>query len=134
MAMKSYYAKSTRSRKAGKTKTEQAYMEHLEAMKRDGKILHYWHEPFNIRVAEGVFYNVDFMVAELDETLSLIEVKGCEAVIEQKAIIKAKLVAERFPFRMRMVWPISKKNGGGWKYRNFSDEPEDEFFTFKNPI
>ncbi|NTU49447.1 MAG: DUF1064 domain-containing protein [Desulfobulbaceae bacterium] len=137
MGTKSYYAKAYNRTKTT-SKTQQAYGAHLDLLKQAGKIVHYYEEPFNIRLAEGAYYKPDFLVCELDQTLTIIEVKGGKFVLESEktALIKAKLVAEKFPFRMRMVWPRAKKDGGGWEYRNFSDDPEDEFFTMinKNPV
>lgn len=131
--MKSYYAKAYNRTKTT-SKTQQAYGLYLEALRQEGKIVKYYEEPFNIRLAEGAYYKPDFLVCELDQTLTIIEVKGGKFVLESEktALIKAKIVAETLPFRMRMVWPRAKKDGGGWEYRNFSDNPGDEFFTFKN--
>jgi hypothetical protein len=115
--MKTYYARA--KRKAGEmTETERKYGDHLEFMKRAGQIIEYWYEPFNIHLAEGVYYKADFLVHAADGVLEVHEVKGAAAVIEEKAVIKAKLVAEKFPFRMRIVWPKPKREGG-WNYRDF---------------
>lgn len=127
-----YYA--TAKRRTGEmTKTEAAYRDHLELLKRAGRIVEYWHEPFNIRIAEGAYYKADFLVQALDGVLEVHEVKGAAAVIEEKAVLKAKLVAERFPFRMMITWPKPKRDGGGWQYRHFGEYEDAEFFGI-NPV
>jgi len=118
---RAYYAKA--KRKNGElTGTESRYRDYLQMLKKSGHILEYWHEPFNIRIAEGVYYKADFMVLGMDGVLEIHEVKGSAGVIEEKVVIKAKIVAERFPFRMMIVWPKLARDGRGWNYRCFDED------------
>jgi hypothetical protein len=116
-----YYAKAAR-KKDELTKTERSYQNHLISMKSAGLIAEWWREPFNIRLTSGAYYKADFMVQRVDGVLEIHEVKGSVGVIEEKTILKAKLVAENLPFRMIIVWPRTKHSGGGWECRNFTDE------------
>ncbi|MGB0131175.1 DUF1064 domain-containing protein [Chlorobium sp.] len=117
MSRERYYARAL-NRTGRQTKTQIRYSLHLAAMKQAGEIVEYWEEPFNVKIADGAYYKVDFMVQRFDGILELHEVKGALGVIEEKALLKAKVVASRYPFRMIMTWP---RKGGGWEYRNFSD-------------
>ena len=128
--MNKYYAKAFR-RNDECSKTQAAYRLELEALKQQWRIISYWEEAVNLRLADGAFYKPDFLVQELDGTLSVVEVKGGKWLLdsEKTVLLKAKMVAEKYPFRVRIVWPRAKKDGGGWAYRHFDGSDQEDTFV-----
>lgn len=97
-------------------KTEKAFAEHLEALKRQGSIVDYWFESVKLKVASNrCDYLPDFLVLQNDRTLELYEVKGAKAIFTDDAKVKCKVCADKYPFKLLVVYPIPKKLGGGWE-------------------
>jgi hypothetical protein len=104
----------------GMNKTEARYArEELEPLKRVGKIINYWYEPVNFKLADKTHYTPDFMVVAHDLTVSFTEVKGRKGDgpwVEEDAICKVKVAAKMYPFLFSLVWPLK---GGGWTRRDY---------------
>lgn len=90
----------------------------LEPQRMAGEIAAYWFERFTFKLADDCRYTPDFLVQLSDGTLELREVKG---FWEEDAYIKVKVAADMFPiFTFVAVQRVPKKNGGGWRIRDFS--------------
>lgn len=109
--------------KAGQmNKTEAAYAKFLESEKFQGRVAAYWFEALTIKIAENrCSYTPDFLVQRPSGELELHEVKGSKnpAVYRDDAKVKAKVCADRFPFKFFVVTPKSKKAGAGWDYLEY---------------
>ncbi|UPY96249.1 DUF1064 domain-containing protein [Pectobacterium sp. 21LCBS03] len=57
-------------------KTEAAYSQHLEILKRAGEVLWYRFEGVKLRLADNTFYTPDFAVMTASGTIEMHEVKG----------------------------------------------------------
>lgn len=97
-------------------KTEGEYALLLEARKRQNEILDYWFEGMTFKLAHDCRFTPDFIVQLHDGVLECHEVKG---FIEDDALVKIKVAAQMFPFRFLFVHKLPKKEGGGWKVREF---------------
>lgn len=106
-------AKGTQPKRGEMNTLEADYAAQLELEKRAGAITEYWFEPFNLRLAKDTFYRADFLVMLADGTLEIRETKG---FMREDALIKLKIVAEKYPFRVLVVYRRLKKEGGGWRY------------------
>lgn len=101
-------------------KTETAYAKTLEQQKRSGEILDYWFEAIKLKIADNACtYTPDFLVLTNKGELELHEVKGAKAVFADDAKVKCKVCADKYPFRLKVVFPIPKKQGGGWEIQEF---------------
>ena len=98
-------------------KTEKAYADHLERLKHAGDIVWYEFESIKFKLGDKTFYTPDFVVMRPDGLLEVHEVKG---FWRDDARVKIKVAAERFPMVFVAVKALSKKQGGGWDYENFS--------------
>lgn len=95
-----------------RNKTEAAYEQHLELLKRADEIVWYCFEGMKFRLADNTFYNPDFIVMRKDGQIEVHEVKGFWM---DDARVKIKVVAEMYPFRFIAVKWV-KKN---WEYEIF---------------
>lgn len=77
----------------GMNKTEQAYADRLELLKRTGEIVDWRFEALKLRLASGTFYTVDFLV--LTDAVELHEVKG---YWRDDARVKIKVAAQQYPW------------------------------------
>ena len=101
-------------------KTETAYANELEKQKRNGEIQAYWFEAIKLKIADNACtYTPDFLVLTNKNELELHEVKGSKAVFADYAKVKCKVCADKYPFRLKVVFPIPKKQGGGWEIQEF---------------
>lgn len=99
-------------------RTEEAYAALLDQKKLTGDVIDWKFHPFNVRLGDNTFYEVDFFVLGGDMRLSIHEVKG--GYTSEKGGMKIKLCAEVLPyFRMVKASKQSKKDGGGWKIEEF---------------
>lgn len=94
-------------------KTEQAYAQRLELLKRSGEVAWYEFEGINLRLAEKTFYMPDFFVMLADGTLEVHEVKGRWT---DDARVKIKVAASKYPFRFIAV---TRAKGGDWQTEEF---------------
>lgn len=99
--------------KAGKmNKTEAKYAAYLEGLKQAGEVLWYAFEPANLRLADGCFYRVDFLVLTKENALEAREVKGFWT---DDAKVKIKVAADKFPFRFVAIQLVK----GQWVEQEF---------------
>lgn len=97
-------------------KTEQAYADTLELMKRAGTIKWYMAKPFKLRLADRTTYEPDFGLVLKDDRFEIHEVKG---FWRDDARVKIKVAASLFPFRFFAVTRRKLRDGGGWAYEAF---------------
>jgi hypothetical protein len=101
-------------------RTENLYKQHLECEKQAGHVAEFWFEAVKLKVAEGsCYYQPDFMVLRPDGMIELHEVKGSPRVFQDDAKVKVKSVATLYPFKMLVVYPRPKRDGGGWDVQEF---------------
>ena len=114
--IRQYYAKG-RLKAGDLNKTEEAYRQHLEILKRAGEIVWYRFEGIRLILAEGCSYTPDFAVMRPDGMIELHEVKGAKALFRDDARVKVKMAAELFPFKIIVVYPKPRKMG--WEMEEF---------------
>lgn len=108
----------TTGRKPGMNKTEAEHAANLAIRKAAGEILDYRYEHLTIKIADDTRYTPDFWVLLPDGTIEFHEVKGW--AFEDDALVKIKVAAEQCYWAVfRAYIKRSKKNGGGWKVREF---------------
>lgn len=105
-----------RLKQGQKNKTELAYEQHLELLKRAGEVLWYSFEGIKFRLADNTFYTPDFSVMLSDGTMEIHEVKGFWT---DDARVKIKVAANLYPFQFKAVKARAKKDGGGWSIEEF---------------
>ena len=98
-------------------KTEAAYAEHLEMLKRAGEITWYEFEAIKLRLGKSTFYTPDFHVRRANGELEIHEVKG---YWQDDARVKIKSAAYMYPiYRFIAVTKRKKRDGGGWAIEIF---------------
>lgn len=113
------YAKG-RLKQGQMNKTEKAYAAYLESEKQAGRVTAFWFESMKLKIAEGAcFYSPDFMILRPDGLIELHEVKGSPKIFQEDAKVKVKSCATQYPFPVRVVYPRTKKSGGGWDVQEF---------------
>jgi len=95
-----------------RNKTEAAYEQHLELLKRAGEILWYNFHGLKFRLADKLSYTPDFIVMNKNHQIEVHEVKGFWM---DDARAKIKMAAEIFPFTFIAI----KKNGRNWDIEEF---------------
>lgn len=106
-----------RLKQGEKNKTEQRYEAHLEWRKHLGEILWYKFEGIKLRLADNTFYTCDYAVLLANGELEMHEVKG---FWQDDAKVKIKVAADLYPFRFIAVFAVPQKEGGGWRFEDFS--------------
>lgn len=99
-------------------KTEQAYADHLELLRRAGQVLWFKFEGLKLRLADNTFYTPDFAVMSADGVMEMHEVKG---FWQDDARAKIKIAADLYPFRFQAIKALPKKAGGGWGVEMFGE-------------
>ena len=80
-----------------KNKTEQRYEDEvLRPHMIVGKVLWYRFEGIKLRLADNTFLTIDYAVLPDNGVLTLVDVKGGQAVIQDDARVKWKVVKEKF--------------------------------------
>jgi hypothetical protein len=102
-----------------RNKLEAAYELELEAQKQRGEILWYVFEGITFKLANDTRYTPDFVVMLANGQIECRETKGCKYIFQSDAKVKVKVASEKFPFRFVVVYPIPKKEGGGFRYEEF---------------
>lgn len=98
-----------------KNKTEQRYEDEvLRVGIMTGGVLWYRFEGVKLRIADSTFLTVDYAVLPTDGILTMVDVKGGHAVIQDDARVKMKVAAEAYPFRFQFAYPES----GGWTHED----------------
>lgn len=93
-------------------KTEAAYAARLALRKQVREIADYWYEPITLKLAHDCRLTMDFLVQLMDGTLELHDTKARwsnRATAREDALIKMRVAARLFPFRMvQAVWERDK--------------------------
>ncbi len=106
--------------KAGeRNKLEAAYERHLESRKQAGEVLWYKFEGMTFKLAKDTRYTPDFSVLLANGEMEMHEIKGAKAIFQSDAKVKIRVAANMFPFRFIAIFPIPKKDGGGFSYEEF---------------
>jgi hypothetical protein len=100
-----------------KNKTEEAYGNHLEALKHSGVVAWFKFEGLKLRLADNTFYTPDYAVMLTNGSMECHEVKGYWM---DDAKVKIKVAADLYPFRFVAIKAKAKKDGGGWSVEDFS--------------
>lgn len=98
--------------------TEAKYAQYLSVLKREGRVIDWWFEGITLKLAEGLRYTPDFLVMNADCGLELHEVKGARAIFRDDAKAKVKMAAEKFPFTVRVVYPV-KGRSNSWEVEDY---------------
>jgi len=107
-----------RAPKSDLNKTEQEYAGILAVQQLAGEITWWKAHPFNVRLADNTFYEIDFLVMLADGRLEIHETKG--EYTTDKGQMKIKLCAEVLPvIPIAKMIKLAKKNGGGWKREDY---------------
>ena len=109
-----------RSPKGEMNKLERRFVDEiLEPKRLAGLVLWYAYEAVKLRLAKGLFLDIDFLVVQKDLSLECYDVKARWSngqVGEEDARAKLKMAGEKFPFRvLAAVW--DRKTG--WNYEEF---------------
>lgn len=115
------YAKA-RPKPGVMNKTEAAYAQHLEHLRRIGLIKEFWYEAISLRLGKDCHFRPDFLVLSSEMVLEVHEVKGFKRkpngspgfYVREDALVKTKAAASKFPFRFVVVCQTPKKDGGYW--------------------
>lgn len=87
--------------KGGKmNNTEKRYAARLEALKHGRTVQNYWFQTMSLKLADGCWYRIDFLVLMASGALEVHEVKGFWT---DDALVKIKVAAKEFPFRFVAV-------------------------------
>ena len=97
-------------------KTEQAYQDMLETLRRAGEVAWYKFEGVKLRLADNTFYTPDFAVMMTGGQMEMHEVKGHW---QDDARAKIKIAADMYPFRFIAAKVRAKRDGGGWVFEEF---------------
>lgn len=98
----------------GMNKTEAAFAEHLEVMKRAGHLAWYGFEAVRLNLGGGAWYKCDFVALEENGALVFWEVKG--TFWREASRVRIKVAAGKFPH-----WTFIgvQRDGTGWKEERF---------------
>jgi hypothetical protein len=96
-----------------RNKTEAAYEQTLELLKRAGDVLWYRFEGIKLRLADKTFLTPDFAVMRNDGTM---ELHDCKGFFMEDAKVKMKVAADTYPFKFFVV----RKKGAGWEYEQIN--------------
>lgn len=102
----------TARRQPGKmNRLEASYARHLDARKAAGEVLAWWFERVAFRVGTACFWHADFLVQVADGTL---EIHDCKGYARDDATVKARAVADEFPFD---VYHVTHSKKDGWRLK-----------------
>ena len=116
MANKAYLALG-RLKVGEMNRLEADYAAHLAQMQAAGHILWHKFEAVKLRLADNTFYTPDFAVMSSDLRIELHEVKS---IWRDDARVKIKVAADLYPFLFVAAYRLPKREGGGWKFEDFS--------------
>lgn len=109
-------------------RTEQAYHDYLSLLQKAGEIAWFAFEGLTLKLAKDTRFTPDFVVMLPDGELEIHEVKGARKnkrtgayapYVKDDALVKLKVAAALFPFRVAAVFPRPDRDGGGWLVREF---------------
>lgn len=100
-------------------KTEERYASELAIRQEAGEITGWWFEPVRFVLAQLCTFTPDFGILHNDGSMEFVDVKG-GGPIQDDSIVKIKAAAEKFwMFQFASEQQQTKKQGGGWKRREF---------------
>jgi len=108
----------TKKARGEMNRNESRYAETLTAAP---DVVDWWYEPLRLRISHppegrGAWYTADFLILMADGTVMIDDVKSGGGFDDNAAAVRAKACAEQYPlFVFRIVTPVPKKHGGGWK-------------------
>jgi hypothetical protein len=94
-------------------KTEAAYAQHLEMLKRAGEVLWWRFQPMRLRLADGSYFKPDFGLLDRNCLFEFHETKG---FWREAARVRIKVAASLFPFKFIAI----KRVNGAWEREEFS--------------
>lgn len=80
-----------------------------------GEILWYRFDGIKLRLADNTFLTVDYAVLPADGVLTMIDVKGAAAIVQEDARVKMRVAADQYPFLFQLAFPQA---GGGWTIKD----------------
>ena len=80
-----------------------------------GDVLWYAFEGIKLRLADNTFLTVDFAVLPRSGRLTMVDVKGAAAIVQEDARVKMRVAADRYPFAFQLAFP---EKGGGWTIKD----------------
>ncbi|WP_287002285.1 hypothetical protein [Sphingobium sp.] len=99
-----------------KNQTEQRFEdEYLRPLLLAGEISWYRFEGIKLRLADNTFLTVDYAVLPAGGVLTMIDVKGGAAVVQEDARVKMRVAADQYPFLFQYAFPAK---GGGWTIKD----------------
>lgn len=99
-----------------KNQTEQRYEDEvLKPSMIAGEILWYRFEGIKLRLADNTFLTVDYAVLPASGILTMVDVKGSAAIVEEDARVKMRVAADAYPFAFQLAFPAK---GGGWTVKD----------------
>lgn len=108
-------ARALPSERRYKSNLEERYAVRLELLRSAGEIVDWYYEPFNIRLADGTFYRVDWAIKMPDGTIECHETKGWHANMRDSRT-RWKIAADRLPwFRWVFVTERRRRGGSEWE-------------------
>jgi len=94
--------------------TETRYAEALQLRKLAGEIIEWGFEAVTFKLAADTRYTPDFMILNIDGTITFVDVKGA-GPIDPKSLVKLKVAADKFwCFRFELAKARTKRDGGGF--------------------
>lgn len=115
--MTRFYARArTQPKRDGSmNRTEAAYAQHLELLKRTGEIARWDFQPEKLRLADRTFLEPDFRIVNNDGLIEWHDTKAAmsngKPLIEDDAAVKMKVAAELHPFKFCIAF---LPKGGNW--------------------
>lgn len=107
-------ARLTRHKPGEMNNSEKAYAGTLEGRILTGEIICYWFEQWTFKLAVDCRLTPDFMLMLPTGELQVHDVKG---FMTDDALVKLKVMAEKFPFDVFTAKKLAKKDGGGWEIK-----------------
>lgn len=92
-------------------KTEARFDAYLCRLHAEGSVL--WHRPqcISLKLADDCWFRTDFAYLPPDRVLTIVDVKGARAMMQDDAKVKMRVAAGLFPFRFAYAFPLSKRDG-----------------------
>ena len=100
------------ARKRSMNKTEKAYADRLEILKRLGEIVDYKFEAVRFRIGEGAYYKPDFLVVYADR----FEIHETKGHWREAAKVRIRACAELYPW---FNWVAVYYERGKWRCEDF---------------
>lgn len=98
---------------------EAEFAAHLGRLRAEGRVLWYAFARITLHLADRTGLTIDFPVVDADRQILLYDVKAGRnfkrpdgtayrgPIVEEDAMVKMKVAARYFPFRVRIAWPAA---------------------------